>query len=645
MNLSENKDIFSEKMTESVYKNFLFEIRSILENFVKKLSEEKLKQWLWEQLKQFFEECENIENSEIFNEKIFENLGEFIRLLRCKVDEYEDNIKKLELKNLELVEKIEQFINILVSSHNEILRAIEKAEINSWLNNKIQFLRNVEIWKISKIKSKEKVLYDSIINFLISLFKRYYDEKYLSWNHENQEKVIKFGDYKIDSDIKLKSLIEKLNKMKDKEPREIKLTKLEMLLLRWTDLVKKRIAKVFSKSLDGVKNYDEVEKQLKNFEISESCNPAMYKLVGNLIEKFWSNIEVVHVWPASKSNDKKTDVVCKVWEFYIKWFTKSWAGLWKREEDSIGSFNQFSEESNSKFSWPNVIGKWKTEDGWFYFMMKDAKEWEKKELLDFSKLTFEQLMELYNQNRQTFDEFEEYSGWKTSIQSKIQFIYSLYKRFLQQEALLETTTRSSKIINWVKKSLNNVLQPAFKLAIAKKYQNKINERISNGQGNVRACGIDADIGKINKTLIRLLSKVKNIDFEYNFWRLWTWHVFADKEREKFTLLDFDNVSYQIEWTELIWIMWSNLLISVWKYDTYEAWKADYREWYQKLLETYEDKNLIKLLLFVKLVWTIFEDYWHLIFVGRNKGENSKNFEEIKKWVQRNYEALQELMEE
>ena len=56
---------------------------------------------------------------------------------------------------------------------------------------------------------------------------------------------------------------------------------------------------------------------------------------------------------------------------------------------------------------------------------------------------------------------------------------------------------------------------------------------------------------------------------------------------------------------------------------------------------------------MKLVWTIFDDYLHLVYEveGLDKEESQDNDqlgekkEEIKKWIERNYKALQELMKE
>lgn len=387
-----------------------------------------------------------------------------------------------------------------------------------------------------------------------------------------------------------------------------------------------------------------------NSSESLSKNPEMESLKQSLADEF-PDIEFFKEGPVSKPDDKKTNVVWKVvsedtnWkESFLKWFTKTGRVLWETEYKLIDLFNHFSILNNSSFSWPDISEIWETKDGWYYFLMKDAKQWDKKEL-DFSKMKPDEITKLYDGYRQTFDEFEKYSKWKTSTNSKMQRFYYFYKKYLQPEVSSESTIKSSKIINWAKTALCNVLQPAFKLAIWRKYKNLVNERISNGEKVVKNCDIDIDRERINKTLDKLLSKVKRFDFEYNFWRLWSWHVFSDGTNHKF--VDFDNVGYQIEWTELICAMWDNLLNATWNYNERD-WKVKYDERYNYLLEKYKDENLVKLLLFVKLIWTVFEDYGKLIYKkeisGGKEWQKKEISEEIKKWVIWNYEALQKLMD-
>lgn len=360
-------------------------------------------------------------------------------------------------------------------------------------------------------------------------------------------------------------------------------------------------------------------------------NNQILSLEQELLKRF-SSINFFKVWPDSKSSQEKTNVVWKVWKYYLKWFTRTWKILWETEHRMIELFNQFSEESNNTFSWPEILESWETDGGWYYFLMDDAKAWDKKEL-NFSNMSINKILKLYNEYRQSFNEFEEYSKGAISTESNptLQKIYSLSNRY------------KNNIL------FNLIWNPTLKLAISQKYKRRINERISNGGYNCTEY-LDLRFQKeeINSWLEELLSKVDKIKFEYNFWRFWTWHVFSDLTSHKF--VDFDNVCYQIAWSELIGIMRSNLLLSVWNYESYEDWKIDYDKWYSKLLEMYGDESIIKLLLFVKLIWTIFEDYWHLIFdrefpdKGREYLQGDK-FEKIKKWIQRNYKALQELMKE
>ena len=232
----------------------------------------------------------------------------------------------------------------------------------------------------------------------------------------------------------------------------------------------------------------------ENQENKPSKNPEMESLKQSLEDEFL-DIEFLNEWPASNPDAEKTNVVWKYGNDYIKGFTKTWRILWETEYKLIDLFNHFSVKNNSKFSWPDVSEIWETEDGWYYLWMKDAKQWGLKEL-DFSKMSPEEIMDLYCKYRQIFDDFEKYSKWKTSSKSKIQSMYSLYKKFLQSKELSQSATRTSKVINWAKKSLCNVLQPAFKLVLSRKYKNLVNERITNGEGVVRACGIDVDRGKL-----------------------------------------------------------------------------------------------------------------------------------------------------
>ena len=77
-------------------------------------------------------------------------------------------------------------------------------------------------------------------------------------------------------------------------------------------------------------------KPLENSEAEISKNPEMNKLKENLKEIF-DGVVFFKEWPASKPDAEKTDVVWKVWESYIKWFTKTWRILW--ETDSMGRRN------------------------------------------------------------------------------------------------------------------------------------------------------------------------------------------------------------------------------------------------------------------------------------------------------------------
>ena len=142
-----------------------------------------------------------------------------------------------------------------------------------------------------------------------------------------------------------------------------------------------------------------------------SKNPEIESLKKSLADEF-PDIKFFKEGPASKLDDKKTNVVWKVvsedtnWkESFLKWFTKTGRVLWETEYKLIDLFNHFSVLNNSSFSWPDISEIWETKDWWYYFLMKDAKQWGKEEL-DFSKMKPDEIMKLYDEYRQAFDEFE-----------------------------------------------------------------------------------------------------------------------------------------------------------------------------------------------------------------------------------------------
>ena len=89
-------------------------------------------------------------------------------------------------------------------------------------------------------------------------------------------------------------------------------------------------------------------------------------------------------------------------------------------------------------------------------------------------------------------------------------------------------------------------------------------------------------------------------------RLWTGHVFSNWTHHK--LIDFDSLWYRIKWTETVALMWTNTLLSVEKYQTYEEWKHSAMKWRDLIEKECWNQNLWKLLIFQKLIGTMYLDY-------------------------------------
>ena len=356
-------------------------------------------------------------------------------------------------------------------------------------------------------------------------------------------------------------------------------------------------------------------------DITVKENPDIVTDIPEDISKIFpgAKLELIKAWPTwsekptnyiirvtKNSNDKKTT------SWVIKYFIPEAAKDWEEQCEMQWEFNYFTTPGEGKsinwekISWAEIKRKGDTDAGWFFYEMEDLNE--SMEKVNCAEETIDYLIDIWRQYREVFDRFEKYS-WGTVTTKSNQIIQRLFS-ILQPKTLKESSPRVYEACNYVRKWLLKVLKPASKIAINKKCFNNVNKRISNGW-NIVWRYIDFNVEEINNCLKELLSKVKGFDFEYNFWRLWTDHIFSNDNR--FKIIDFDNVGYQIKWTELIGLMWSNLLLSTRKYNSYEEWKEYYNERYEKLVSIYEDGNLIKCLLFIKLIWTIFQDNGYLIY--------------------------------
>lgn len=356
--------------------------------------------------------------------------------------------------------------------------------------------------------------------------------------------------------------------------------------------------------------------------------PQINELIDKLNPQF-PEMEFFKEWCAAA--DVKTNVIGKDSEHYLKAFTTK-AGLisGKNELDIIQLFNTFSDQTWASFSWPEIIQSAQKDD-MLWFLMNDIEQ-SGKHMIDFPSYDQQELINIYKQYKEEFTEFEKFSKWKISTTKS-----PLLQKYVHS---IKTLQRKIQLLEEKLWLFNKMTQTLIK----KKQTTQIQDYIHRWKEYVETV-IDVDEKNILKLFSVLQSKVKKYDFEYSFGRFWTDHVFTDGKKTQ--LIDFDNVWYQINGSELVGMIWSNLLYSVENYDSYEEWKALFEKRYDTLLDTNKKyKGLADLLLFQKIIGTIFMDYGNLSFSSDNikkiedKGMSAVDNRE--KWIQWNYRLLWEM---
>ena len=356
--------------------------------------------------------------------------------------------------------------------------------------------------------------------------------------------------------------------------------------------------------------------------------PQTQQLVDNMSSLF-PHVDFFKEWPTG--DDVKSNIVGKNETQYVKTFTPDGIKKWQNEISLITLFNSFSKETWGSFTWPKIIDTSISTAKELYFVMENCEA--SKKMIDFSTVPSTELIHLYDAYRKEFDEFEKYTKWKTSTSTNIplQKIFYSIKKIEQKIWSLEKKL-------WI-------LQWATKILIVWKQKQQIQNWIHKWQDLVKEVILYDEL-QIFKTLEQLQKKIKKYEFEYNFGRFWTGHVFSDWKEHQ--LVDFDNVSYQIQCTELLWIIRSNVLLPVEEYSSYEERKNEFEQWHKQLLKIEKNEYLIKLQIFHKLLGTIFIDFGYLmIHIPANREKITKKWfipeENAKKWIEWNYRLLQEII--
>lgn len=322
--------------------------------------------------------------------------------------------------------------------------------------------------------------------------------------------------------------------------------------------------------------------------------------------------QLVKIGPDNKED--KTDFIIKWNSKYRKYFTNS--KEYYKEIDEIEKFNQFSKKYNIAICWPSITER---NDKKLYFEMMDIEnEWLNK--INFFYTPHDNIIQIYNQYRETFNKYEKHienshDSIKTIVQSSKQ---KLIKTFL----------------DW--------WNPIAKQQYFKKQKNIINKRYTQWQENVQNMWTNIPWIDIQNKLIELQKKFEwKIHLQYNFNRFFWWHVFSDGIHHK--LIDFDSVGYHIQWNEEISLLRSAVLMNVSKFSNYEERK---KAIFTRLVSIKQNnwENLTNLLMFQKLLWTIYADYGYLL-ANKSLKDNSKfNNHQVEKWVERCSRFLNEYFE-
>lgn len=297
--------------------------------------------------------------------------------------------------------------------------------------------------------------------------------------------------------------------------------------------------------------------------------------------------EIIKLWPTE--SDIKSQCVIKNFFDWKYHYTKVF--VWeeniiraKKEFEIINIFDQIDLEN---ISFPKLVMSYEDEDV-FYYTMEDI-WWN---IIDFSKLSLPEISEIYSLYRKNFDLIEKITDW-ISLDSR---------RFNNMEDL--KNYYETKIIEYVDKWF--IIVNSF-ATIDKNY---------------------------------LFDNLNKFDFsefekEYCFGRVWTGHVF-DLWKNRYWLIDFDNIWYKIKWFELIELMRSNLLLNVEHYYNFEDYRNAFDKWLRIIKDFVTDKNTLRFWLYLKFIWTIFMDYGYLM-------KNNISTETLKKWITWNMELFKNII--
>lgn len=353
-------------------------------------------------------------------------------------------------------------------------------------------------------------------------------------------------------------------------------------------------------------------------------DPEIKKIIEKLHQRF-PDMEFFKVW--DEWEETKTNTIGRNGTHYVKAFTKPAYRRWLAELKLINKFNKFAKDKNQSFSWPSIVT---TNTKWFlYYVMEDITH--NKNKLKLSDQSIDETLEMFDEYRNTFDSFEEYSQGAITKNTypRLQKDITDMRKIQQHIKLLE-----QKLL---------LLKRMTKSKITEKYKAQITQWIEAGKKTVKLYSA-SDIKKLTKKHQELRDDIQDYNFDYTHGMFWSWHIFKSKEENHYQLVDFDRIGYQLTGSELIGLLWSHTLLKVDKFTTYASWKKSTTKRIETIKERLQNDALLDFLLFHKLIGTIFYDFG---VIQPNKadqltadGVDTKKY--LKKGVEWNGKLLEEL---
>lgn len=315
------------------------------------------------------------------------------------------------------------------------------------------------------------------------------------------------------------------------------------------------------------------------------CNERLHIGPGNLQPHYHDILFKTLVW----------DKTC-----VVKGFTTKWSYRGRQEYAITQAFNEFSDIHKTCFHGPTLLGD--KQEPVYHFISEEITD----KPIDFTILSPQELVKRYKSFVSTFDSFiDDY--WPICNR------YNLGSYSKAMSKMISTWQHYANKIKILKKGMLILIS---KLELAQleswiTYGEKyiIDEHNSSFVSSI----INYDRSELVSNFKKLLDN-KNItvdDYHFAHWSLYTGKVYGNID-EKTIITDLDRIGPQYRGKDFVWLLWSSLSLNTYNYLDFN----DYKEKFDDLMVQCEDIvhnwALLKVLMYSKLIWMIFNDYGRLM---------------------------------